>query len=60
MDGQHGRRGVGQPQHPQEDDELVGCGQNGVNANGAAAEVMHFDRLGTKVRPGTLGKIKVG
>ena len=34
---------------------------NGVNTNGAAAEVINFDRLGeTKVRPGTFGKIKVG
>ena len=31
---------------------------NGVDTNGAAAEVMHFDRLGKKVRPGTFGKIK--
>ena len=31
-----------------------------VNANGAAAKVMTLDRLGKKVRPGTLGKIKVG
>ena len=30
---------------------------NGVNTNGAAAKVMKFDRLGKKVRPGTLGKI---
>ena len=33
---------------------------NGVNTNGAAAEVMDFDRLGKKVRPGASGKIKVG
>ena len=32
---------------------------NGVNANGAAAKVMSFDRLGEKVCPGTLGKTKV-
>ena len=32
---------------------------NGVNANGAAAKVANFDRLGKKVRPGTLGNIKV-
>ena len=31
---------------------------NGVNTNGAAAEVMDFDRLGKKARPGTSGKIK--
>ena len=33
---------------------------NGVNANGAAAKVMNFDRLKKKVRPSTFGKIKVG
>ena len=33
---------------------------NGVNTNGAAAKVMNFDRLGKKVHPGTLEKIKVG
>ena len=33
---------------------------NGVNTNGAAAKVMTFDSLGKKVRPGTLGNIKVG
>ena len=33
---------------------------NGVNTNGAAAEVMNFDRLGKKVRPGTFGNIQVG
>ena len=33
---------------------------NGVNTNGAAATVMNFDRLGKKIRPGTLGEIKVG
>ena len=32
----------------------------GVNTNGAAAKVMHFDRLGKKVRPGTFGEIEVG
>ena len=32
----------------------------GVDTNGAAAKVMHFDRLRKKVRPGTFGKIKVG
>ena len=26
---------------------------NGVDTSGAAAEVMDFDRLGKKVRPGT-------
>ena len=31
---------------------------NGVNTNGAAAEVINFDRLG-KVRAGTFGKIKM-
>ena len=31
----------------------------GVNTNGAAAEVNHFDRLGKMVRPGTFEKIKV-
>ena len=29
---------------------------NGVNTNGAAAKVINFDRLGKKVRPGTLAK----
>ena len=33
---------------------------NGVNNNVAAAEVMDFDRLGKRVRPGTFGKIQVG
>ena len=33
---------------------------NGVNNNGAAAKVTNFDRLGKKVRPGTVGKIQVG
>ena len=33
---------------------------NGVNTSGAAAEVMSFDGLGKKVRPGTFGEIKVG
>ena len=33
---------------------------NGINTNGAAAEVMNFDRLGKKVRPVTFGKIKAG
>ena len=32
---------------------------NGVNANGAAAKVMDFDRF-VKMNPGTFGKIKVG
>ena len=31
---------------------------NGVDTNGAAAEVMVFDRLGKKVRPGTFGEYK--
>ena len=35
--------------------QLLGCGQMG-----AAAEVMNFDSVGKKVRPGTFGKIKVG
>ena len=35
-------------------------GTNGVNTNGAAAKGMNFDRVGKKVRPGTLGKINVG
>ena len=30
---------------------------NGVNTHGAAAKVLSFDRLGKKVRPGTIGKI---
>ena len=30
---------------------------NGVNANGAAAKVMTFDRFGKKVSPGTFGNI---
>ena len=29
----------------------LGCGQNGVNTNGAAAKVMSFDRLGEKGTP---------
>ena len=33
---------------------------NGVNTNGAAAKVTHFDRLGKKVRPGTFGKKQIG
>ena len=33
---------------------------DGVNANGAAAKVMNFDRLVKKVRPGTFGKIQLG
>ena len=33
---------------------------NGVNTNGAAANGFNFDRWGTKVRPGTFGKINVG
>ena len=33
---------------------------DGVNTNGATAIVKMFDRLGTKVRPGTFGEIKVG
>ena len=35
-------------------------GTNGVNAHGAAAEVMNFDSFGKKIRPGTFGKIKLG
>ena len=31
-----------------------------VDNNGAAATVMMFDRLGKKIRPGTVGKTKVG
>ena len=31
---------------------------NGVNTDGAAAEVRNFDRLGKKVRPSTFGKIQ--
>ena len=37
-----------------------GCGQIGVKTNGTAAKVLHFDRLGKKVHPGTFGNIKVG
>ena len=33
---------------------------NGVDANGAAAEVIIFDRSGEKVRTGTFGIIQVG
>ena len=33
---------------------------NGFNTNGAAANVMNFDRLGKKVRPGTFGNIQIG
>ena len=36
----------------------LGCGKNGVNANGAAAEVRNFDTLGKKVRPGIFGEDK--
>ena len=32
---------------------------HGVDTHGAAAEVLNFDVLGKKVRPGTFGKIKV-
>ena len=39
---------------------LVADNSNGVDTNGAAAKVIFFDRWGKKVRPGTLGKIKVG
>ena len=39
---------------------LVGRGQMGSNTNGAAAEVINFDRFGKKVRPGAFWKIKVG
>ena len=34
--------------------------KRGQHYNGAAAKVIIFDRLGKKVRPGTLGKTKVG
>ena len=38
---------------------LLGRGQTGSTTNGAAAKVMNFDRLGTKVRPDTfLGKTR--
>ena len=33
---------------------------NGVNTNGAAANVINLARLGRKVRPGTFEKIEVG
>ena len=33
---------------------------NGVYTNGAAANVINYDRLGKKVRPGTFEKIQVG
>ena len=33
---------------------------NGVNTNGAAAEVMNSERFRRKVRPGTSGNIKAG
>ena len=33
---------------------------NGLDANGGAAKVMNFDRLGEQVRPGTFGKINIG
>ena len=39
--------------------EVVWLRTNGVSTNGAAAEVMNFDRLGEKVRPGISGKVKV-
>ena len=42
------------------DSYVVWLRTNGVNANGAAAKVMNFDRLRKKVHPGTFGKIQVG
>ena len=33
---------------------------NGVDTHGAAAEVIIFDRLAKKVRPGTFGNIQAG
>ena len=33
---------------------------NGVDTNGAAAEVMNFGSLGKKLRPATFWKIEVG
>ena len=37
----------------------VGRRRNGVNTNGAAAQVVNADRLGKKVRPCTFAKIKL-
>ena len=34
----------------------VGLRTHGVDTNGAAAEVMSFDRLGNKVHPGIFGE----
>ena len=39
--------------------ECLGCGQNGVNTNGAAAKLIDFDRLVKNIFPGTFGNIKV-
>ena len=39
---------------------VLGCGQNEVDANGAAAKVMNFEGLEKKVRPGTFGMMIVG
>ena len=33
---------------------------NGVDTHGAAAQVIDFDRVGKKARPGIFGKIKAG
>ena len=33
---------------------------NGVDTNGATAEVIDFLQIGKNIRPGTLGNIKVG
>ena len=46
--------------HVVQDADVLCLRTNGVNAIGAAAKVMNFDRLGKKVRPGTSGRIKVG
>ena len=49
---EHAARGRGE--------EPLAADKWGQHFNGAAAEVMHSDRLGTKGRPGTFGEIKVG
>ena len=48
-----GRLGVGKNVEP-----VHWLQTNGVDTNGAAAEVVSFDRLGDKVRPGTFGEMK--
>ena len=42
------------------DNPQIWLQRNGVNTIGAATKVMKFDRLGKRVRPGTVGRLKVG